>query len=501
VNKLLKSTFVVSFSTLVSRIFGYVRDIAIASKLGAGVLNDVFVAAFRLANMFRNIFAEGALNIAFVPEFSQIMQENGKEKAMIFAAKIHSLLLLILAGFCVIAIIMMPEIIWYTTPGFRDDLYVYDLTVLLGRITFPYLFCISLAAFYGGILNSFGKFFPFAIAPAILNISCILCLYFFDSLKTSAHTLSIATLIGGVLELLWMVYFLFKNSCRLSIVKLQIDPQISKVLKNMIPIIVASGVTHINAFVSMVILSFFPGGLSYMYYADRIIQLPIALIGTAIGTVLLPMLAKSFVGKNENSSIDMQNDAIKVVMFLAIPATFALLLLSHEIIYVLFERGEFSHNATIETAKTLLLLSIGLPAFILIKVFQTNFYSKLNTKLPVILAIICIFINLAISLMAMDNFKYLGVAAANSIAGWVNFLLLLIFATRSLGFKLYRKTMKEVLRYLTAAVVMLLMIWCIQNNLYFENKYICLSIKVFIGFATYVCSCHLLKVQIIKIKR
>jgi putative peptidoglycan lipid II flippase len=478
-----------------------VRDVAVAAKLGADILNDAFVAAFRLANMFRNIFAEGALNIVFVPEFSQILQEKGKEEALLFAAKVHSLLLAILAAFCLLAIIMMPEIIWYTTPGFRDNPYIYDLSVSLGRITFPYLFCISLAAFYGGILNSFNKFFPFAIAPAILNLTTIIAVLFFDNLETSAHTLSIATLVGGVLELLWMVYFLSKNGCKLRIVKLQINPQITKVLKNMTPIIIASGVTHINAFVSMIVLSFFPGSLSYMYYADRIVQLPLALIGTAVGTVLLPMLAKSFVGKDKDRPIDMQNDAISLVMLLAIPATFALLFLSHDIIHVLFERGEFLHSSTIATAKILSLLSVGLPAFILIKVFQTNFYSRLNTKLPVVIAAICIFINLVISLLAMNSLQYLGVAIANTVAGWINFLLLLAFAIRSLGFKFYRKTIFEITKYVIASAAMILVLMWIKDIIVLENKYLFLSLKVVIGCITYAISCYFLNVRIIKIRK
>ena len=504
-NKLIQSTFIVSFCTLISRMLGYARDVIIAIKLGTSILNDAFVVAFRLTNMFRNIFAEGALNLVFVPEFSQVLKEKGKKEALIFASKVHFLLLLILAIFCILVIIVMPELIWYTTPGFRNNTYAYNIAVLFGRITFPYLFCISLAAFYGGILNSFSKFFPFAIAPAILNLSIIFGLLFFDYFQTSAHTLSVSTLIAGILELLWMIYFLFKHSCKLRFVKLQVNPRIIRILKNMLPIIFASGVTHINAWISIIILSFFPGGLSYLYYADRIVQLPLALIGTAVGTVLLPMLAENPEGKKK-TSVKVQNNAINLVMFLTIPATMALLILSQDIIYTLFERGKFTHNSTIETARVLLLLGSGLPAFILTKLFQTKFYATLNTKLPVRVAGICVLINLIISILFMHSLQYLGVAIANSISGWTNFILLLIFAKRKLKFRLYKQTIVENTKYFIASFIMVLALWYFKNGFYSRNKYLFLTLEILVGLITYLGICYFLKVKLMslwssKIKR
>ncbi|MFQ3307712.1 MAG: putative peptidoglycan lipid II flippase, partial [Candidatus Midichloriaceae bacterium] len=331
---------------MLSRIFGFLRDMVIASKLGTGIYNDAFVAAFKLANMFRNIFSEGALSAAFIPEFSKVLKEKGKKDALIFASQIHSLLIISLFIFCVLIIIFMPEVIWYTTPGFRDDMHIYNLTVLFGRITFPYLLFISIASFYGGVLNAFNKFFAFSFAPIILNISCIIGLSLFDNLDTSSHTLSIATLVGGVLELLWMLFFLIKYNCGVSIIKIKMTPEVIRTLKKMVPIIISSGVMHINSWVSMVILSFFTGGLSYMYYADRIVHLPLALIGTAAGTVLLPKLAQ----RNDKNTSNIENHSIKFVLFLAIPATFALMLMSYDIIEILFQRDEFSSNSTRETA-------------------------------------------------------------------------------------------------------------------------------------------------------
>jgi putative peptidoglycan lipid II flippase len=501
VSKLLKSTFIVSFGTLVSRVFGYVRDLAIAAKLGTGMLNDAFIAAFKLANMFRNIFAEGAMHVVFVPEFSQVLQEKGEKEALLFAAKVQSLLLVTLSVICAVAIIAMPQIMWYIAPGFRHNEYMYSLAVLFGRITFPYFLCISLASFYGGILNSFNKFFIFSIAPVILNITIIIALLFFDDLRTSAHTLSVATLIGGILELVWMACFLLKNGYILRFVKLEFDHKIKRTFKNMVPIIIASGVTHINAWISMIVLSFFPGGLSYMYYADRIVQLPLALLGTAIGTVLLPMLAKSFKKDKKEDILEIQNYAITLVMFLTIPATFGMLFLSKDIICVLFERGEFLPISTIKTREVLLLLSVGLPAFILTKLFQTSFYAKLNTKTPVVIAVICILTNLAISISLMHSMQYLGVAIANVVSGWVNFILLLIFAVIMLNFRFRRSVILETAKFLLASAFMLVGLWLFKQHVGFANKYIALLSDILMAVVIYLVCSYFLKSKIYYIKR
>lgn len=496
--KFIKSALVVSICTFISRIFGYIRDMVIAAKLGTGLLNDSFIAAFRLANMFRNIFAEGALNLVFVPAFSKELKDKGKIKALEFASKVHSLLILILLFFCILVIIFMPEIIWYSTPGFRDNFEIFNITVLFGRITFPYLFCISMAAFYGGILNSFEKFFPFAFAPAILNIVIICILIFLDTLETTAHSLSMATLFGGVLELFWMVYFIFKNGYKLRFFKIEFDNKIIKILKNIVPVIISSGVTHVNTWVSMIILSFFPGGLSYIYFADRVVQLPLALIGTAIGTVLLPMLSKKIKLTDVNSTNNLQNNAINLVMMFTIPSVFGLFFLSEEIIATLFERGEFSNISTINTSSTLKILILGLPAFILIKLFQTKFYAKLNTKIPVIIAIISILSNILISISLMDHFKYLGVAIANVIAGWINILILMILSYKILNFRLQKYVYKEAIKYLLAAIMMIFVINTFANMLNLHNKFLLLFFEVIIGIISYFSFCYFLKVQIIR---
>ena len=252
---MIRSAFIISSCTLISRILGYIRDILVSQILGTSIIYDAFLSAFKLANMFRNIFAEGSVNLIFLPEFSKELKLYGKDKALKFASTIHSLLIIVLIVFCTLVIIFMPEIIWYFAPGYRDDVEIYKLAILFGRITFPYLFCVSLGSFYNSILNNFDKFFPFSVAPIILNIVVVGFLLFFNNFKTSAHTLSIATLVGGILELLWMIYFLLYNRCQLKLFKIKFNKKIIRSTKNIIFNLTASSVLHINTWFNMFILS------------------------------------------------------------------------------------------------------------------------------------------------------------------------------------------------------------------------------------------------------
>ena len=500
--KFIKSTFIVSVCTLISRIFGYIRDMIIAEKIGTGLLNDAFISAFRLVNMFRNIFAEGALNLVFVPEFSKELKNYGKKSALELASKVHLILILILTFFCLLSIIFMPYIIWYSTPGFRNNIQVYHLTVSFGRITFPYLFCISLAAFYGGILNSFHKFFPFAIAPVLLNIFIIISLLFFDNFETKAHNLSIATLIGGLLELIWMSFFLFIYCGRLKFLKIEINKKITRMLMNIIPIIISSGINHINTWLSMIMLSFFPGGLSYLYYADRVIQLPLALIGTAIGTVVLPLLIKNSrsIHYREKAN-DWYNDVTNIVMMFAIPATIALFFLSNNIVHILFERGEFTNISTLYTSRTLQILVWSLPASILIKLFQTKFYTQFNTKIPVIISIICMVVNVIISVVLVNNLQYLGIAIANVVSAWLNIVVLVIFAYKAFQFNIQKFVLYEVTKYLLASISMLFFMYVYEHIITITSPFLFLFFEILCGFFSYAITCYLLKIKVLLVMK
>ena len=498
INNIIKSAFVISSCTLISRILGYIRDILVSQILGTGMLYDAFLSAFKLANMFRNIFAEGSLNAVFLPEFSKELKIYGKDQALEFASTIHLLLIIFLIVLSLLIIIFMPEIIWYFTPGFRDYVEVYNLAVLFGRITFPYLFCISLGAFYSSILNNFNKFFPFAVTPILLNVVIIGFLLFFNHCETSAHTISIATLIGGILELSWMIYFLFYHQCQLRIFRIKYTRNIIRIAKNIISHLILSSIIHINSWINMIILSFFPGSLSYMYYADRIVQLPIALIAIPICTIILPRFSKnSYISKNNIYSLE--NNAINLVMMFTIPSTFGMFFLAQKIVYLLFERGQFNKFSTLHTSHILEILLFGLPAFILTKLFQIKFYAKFNSKTPLLVSLICVFINISTSLVLKDQFQYSAVAVANVISGWANIIILIFYAYRLLNFRLQKFIIYECIKYFIASVIMIIILFIFEMMITnINNKLLLLCLEVLIGIASYLIICYLFNVQILK---
>ena len=322
---------------------------------------------------------------------------------------------------------------------------------------------------------------------------------FVNDFKTSTHIIPIATLVGGVLELLWMMYFLFRNGYKLSFFKFDVSQKMISIIKNIIPMIIASGVTHINTWVSMLLLSFFPGGLSYMYYADRIIQLPLALIGTTIGAVLLPKLAKKLELTDQNKTYNLANHAINLVMMFTIPAAMGIFFLAKRIIYSLFERVEFTALSTINTSNILQILILTLPAFVLIKLFQTNFYAKMNIKIPVLISITCILINILVSILLIKKLQYFGIAIANVIASWSNIVILIIYAHKFLKFKLQRFTLIELVKYVVASVMMIISFFIFENIVVnVRNNFLLLHFEILIGLVNYFIVCYLLKVEILK---
>ena len=493
---LLKSTILISTLTLISRIFGYIRDLVIASEIGAGLINDAFIAAFRITNMFRNVFAEGALNAAFVPIFTKTLQEKGKKEAIQLAAKVQSLLLIALFLISIIIIIFMPFVIRITAPGFSNHTYLFTLAVEFGRLTFPYLFFISLCAFYGCVLNSIGKFFSYAATPIFLNILIILFALPLHFLTTKGHSISFAVLIAGVIELLWMLYFLYKNTYIIPIIKPKFTKEIKNLLHKMLPAVIGSGVTHINTWVSMIILSFIPAGLSYIYYADRIMQLPLAIIGTAIGTVLLPVLTRNFEANNKTEAIKIQNKALDFVLFFTIPASFAFFYLSNDMIYILLERGKFKAFDTLQTAQALSMLGIGLPAFTMIKVLQTNFFSQGDTKTPVIVSVVCIIFNVLISIILLEKFQHIGIAIANSFSGWCNIIILITIAYKKHTFKFNKVLFYKVLKYTFSSTIMINLCIMIQYVMQIQNRFVLFLAQVICGVVVYFILCFLLRTGI-----
>jgi putative peptidoglycan lipid II flippase len=493
----LRSAFVVSLSTLVSRVFGYIRDVIIAAKLGTGIYNDIFIIAFRIPNLFRTIFGEGAFSASFIPIYSGLLETEGKDSAQRFAAHVHSFLFISVLLFCGVIFIIMPWLIRLTAPGIKD-IEMINLAVALSRITIFYLILISFVAFYGGILNAIGKYFPFAAVPIILNICLIGFASIGDYTEDSIYWLSFGIVLGGILELLWMLYFLKKFGFLVLFSKIKFGHNLKLLMKRLCPGIIGSGVAQINILVDTVIASFVLNGISYLYYADRIHQLPLALLGTTMGIVILPMLSKSFKRGDQVSGIKLHNQAMDFLLFISIPSAFALGVLAFEIVEVLFERGEFNHVSTVETAKALVALSIGLPAYTLVKIFVVNFHANGDTQTPVKIALVCIIINAVVSILLLNTLKHVGIALASSISAWINICSLWYFLQKKKWFKLQNHMIYKLVIYIVSSVFMVLGLAFVKYNFSYLNVYFLTIILVSAGFVLYIVPVFLFRALTIK---
>ena len=423
---LIKSTGTFSFFTIISRLLGYLRDILIAVFLGAGPLADTFFVAFRIPNTFRRLFSEGTFNAAFVPSYSSVL--NNKRKSQKFANNIFTLLTIALFFLVLVIEIMMPIFVFLIAPGFDGDYQKMELAITLTRITFPFLIFISLASFFSAILNSHNKFAIASAAPIILNILLIGVLIFGKILNDQlVYYLSYAVTISGILQFIFLYFFVKKYFTPKINLSFKIDNKIKLFFKKLLPSIFSSGVTQINILVGTIIASFQASAVSYLYYADRIYQINLAIAGIAIGTVILPQLSKH-VQSNKKEKINLiQNKALELSLFLSIPASLALLIASEEIISSLFGYGSFNELSVINSAKALFYFAIGLPAFSLIKVFSAFFFARHNTKVPFYISLTSVLLNVFISVVFFKEIGFIIIPIATTISSWFNAILLFIF--------------------------------------------------------------------------
>lgn len=409
----LKSTIVVSIGTLLARITGFVRDIFIAKYLGSGFYSDIFFIAFRIPNFFRKIFAEGAFASAFVPIFASGVQAHGKNKMMVFARNIYSILLYFLLIFTLLAEIGMPFLMYIMAPGYLDDKTKFDLVVILTRITFPYLIFISLTSLMSGILNSLNRFFAVSVIPVVLNFVFVAAILLFRGSNElgMATVLSYAVFCAGVAQFLWILFFTLKEKAFLYPVFPRITTTAKEFFSKFFNAFLGSGIVQINSMISSIIATLIPGAVSLLYYGDRVSQFPLSLIGTAIGITTLPILSKTLSKKGDKiAAQEIQEDSIFFSCFLGIPAAVGLFILSNPIIKLLFQRGQFTAENTIHVSNILKIYAIALPFFILTKIFQTIFYAKKDTKTPMKASLYSLIINI------IFNFSLVFVLGANGIA-------------------------------------------------------------------------------------
>lgn len=433
---LFKAAATVGSWTAISRILGMVREMLMTYVVGVGVVSDAFVIAFKFPNFFRRFFAEGAFHAAFVPEFSGRLSTEGREKSFAFASHIFSTMALFLCGFVLFFECFTPWIIPLIAPGFSTSEARLDLAIQFTRITFPYIFFMSLTALLGGILNTFEKFWVTSAAPILLNIAMIAALllatqHTSDAVLTSGYFLSIAVAIAGILQLAWLYFACVRHRIIPTLTWPKINPDTKIVFQKLVPGMIGAGVMQINMLIDLQLASLLPvGALSYLYYADRLYQLPMSVFGVAMGTALLPSLSKLWRTHQKKEALNLQNKALGFVLHMNIPAAAGLILLSEPIIALLFGHGAFTPQDVLKTAPTLAAYALGLPAYVITKVLSATFFAKSDTKTPMKVAVAVIFINLALNIILMQSLQHVGLALATSLSAYIQAFILGILLHR-----------------------------------------------------------------------
>lgn len=424
--KIIRSVATVGGLTAFSRVLGFVRDILIARYLGAGPVADAFFVAFKFPNFFRRLFAEGAFSVAFVPIFSRIYVDQGLRAAVSVAEQIFAILFMTLLILVCVIEVGLPWLMYGIAPGFVTTPERFSMAIDFTRVTFPYILLISSVAFFCGILNSLDRFAAGASAPILLNLSMIFALLSFGLWGgTAGQALTWSITMGGVLQFLWVRHALIRNGVRIRLIWPRRTDSVRQLWRTMIPGAIGAGVMQVNLLVDVIIASLLPtGAISYLYYADRLTQLPLSIVGVAMSTALLPVLSKHLQLKEYDEAREVKNRTLEFSLFLALPASVALMVLACPIISLLFERGAFGHDQALETGYALGAYATGLPAYVVAKVFSASFFAQYDTRTPVKIALFTMVLNVILNLLLMIPLQHMGIAVATSFSAWVNVGLL-----------------------------------------------------------------------------
>ncbi len=441
--------------TLLSRVTGFMRDIMLAAILGAGPVADAFFIALRLPNHFRAIFAEGAFNAAFVPAYARIRHQSGADPARLFADRVFTMLVAVEAVLLALALLFTPAVISLLAPGYREDPHRFAIAVELTRITFPYLLLVSLVTLYGGILNALQRFATPAAAPILLNLSMMATLALAAFFPSAGHAAAWGVFIAGCLEAAMVGADLARRDGLPTFRSLAWDDDVRRFFRALGPATLGSAGTQIALFADTIIASFLAAGaVSALYYADRLNQLPIGVIGIAVGTVLLPEMASRIAVGDEAGARAAQDRAIELTLVLAIPCLVAFIVVPDLIMLALFSRGAFTVADASAAASTLAAYSIGLLPFVLLRAVSSTFLARGDTATPVKALLVSVVINVALKIVLMGRYAQVGLAFATSVGVWVNFLLLTWFAMRS-GLLSFDVRLKTTVMKLAAAGVAL----------------------------------------------
>ena len=500
---MIKSVATVGGFTMISRVLGFVRDVLIAALLGTGPIAESFVIAFRIPNLFRRLFGEGAFNAAFVPLFAKRLESDGPNAARSFANEALAGLLFALLIFSALAELLMPVLAYIQAPGFFNDTEKFDLTVLMSRIAFPYLTFMSITAMLGGVLNSMHRFSAAAAAPILLNIIMIavmiwLTLAGWGNTPATGRAMVWAVSAAGLAQLIMLWVATRRAGMKLTLIRPRYTPDVKRLAQLGIPGVIAGGIAQINLVISTAFASMQEGAAPWLYYADRVYQLPLGIVGVAIGIVLLPELSRRLRAGDEKAVDESQNRALEFALFLTIPAAVALMAIPRPVIQVLFERGAFNAADTSASAYALAAFAMGLPAFVLVKIFSPGFFAREDTKTPMYFAGVGVAVNVGLALVLFQYLNHIGIALAVSVAAWVNAGLLGITLTRRGFFKVDQRLRRNLFKILLNSIIMGGLLIIINNisQPYFSAETALvlrvglLGLIVVIGAGTYFLICH-----------
>ena len=471
-----------------------------AGTLGAGLIADAFLVAFKFPNFFRRLFAEGAFNAAFVPMFGQRLATKGKASAQAFAAEAAAVLISALMLFTLAVVLLMPWLMYAIAPGFADQPEKLGLTVELTRITFPYLMFMAVIALLGGMLNTMQRFAATAAAPILLNIVLIsaLVLIALGYIPHPGFGLAWAVTAAGIGQLIWIAAACARLDIMIRLPRPRLTPGVRRLLAVMVPGLIGSGVVQINLVVDVILAStLLEGSVSFLYFADRINQLPLGVVGVAVGVALLPLLTRQLADGDEAAASDSQNRAIEFALVLTLPAAVALMTIAGPLVSVLFERGAFDAAAAANTAAALTAFAVGLPAYVLIKALTPGFFARQDTATPVKVGIFAMVLNVVLAVTLMQVMAHVGIALATACSAWINALALGFILHRRNQLRIDPRLRRNAPRALAAAIFMAVPLIFAKAVLepYFGGssfeKIMALCGLVVLGLGVYALAAHL----------
>lgn len=500
--KIMRAVLTIGGFTALSRVFGLIRESLISHFLGATIVTDAFFIAFKFPNLFRRIFAEGAFNAAFVPLFSQQLVSHGLEEARKTAERVFAVMLMVLVIFVGVVVVATPSIIHCIAPGFATTPERMDLAITFTRITFPYILFISLAAHLSGVLNSLDRFAAAAGVPILLNIIMISSLLLAPELNLSyGISLSWSVFIAGIVQFAWLYITCWRHGFAIHLRWPHMTPEVKKLVKLMIPGVIGAGVMNINVFIDMMLASYLPEkSVSFLHYADRLNQLPLSIFGIAIGTALLPSLSRQLKAGEIEKAQTSKSLATEFALQITLPAALGLILLAQPIIDLIYGLPEMESTAT---AQALSAFAIGIPAYVLNKIFTTGFFARQDTKTPVKIACLCIGLNFLLNIILMQWFAHVGLALATSLSAWLNTLLLYVGLHQRQWFTLPWNLVKLLGKILVCCGIMALGLINLNLSSFFspeamETSLLRVALAILVGMGLYSTSaycCGILNLQ------